>query len=242
MIHRRPFIINPKSTFPQTLKKLLFVHVFKTQLLVKGKQLPYTKFKRKKKWKLGRKHQWMPPVAFFSEWVKEFRWQSAELKNEVYFLLILPVPVSLRIHHALKRIKRDVEVFYDFFNSNDLSVSFMPSRYFGINQAQAHLHTGLNFLRNVKMYTLYSNASWQNEKSFLDLPAVYEPLLSLETAPAVIYYAIDSWIPLNYLETLNSSFDIEIFQSFDSHIFTSLTEIYKTIVLLHIFFVTKPKK
>jgi hypothetical protein len=42
------------------------------------------------------------------------------------------------------------------------------------------------------MYTLYSNAAFDDDSSMIELPTIYEPLNSLETAPAVIYYAIDS--------------------------------------------------
>jgi hypothetical protein len=106
--------------------------------------------------------------------------------------MVLPVPVSLRIHHALKRIKRDVEFFYQFFNENDLYISFMPARYFALTPKANELHSGFYAIRNIKMYTVYSAPAWKSDAEFSRLPAVYELLETSETIPTVIYYTCDS--------------------------------------------------
>jgi hypothetical protein len=56
MIRRRPFVVALKSTFHHTLQAMLRVEVAKKQLLFRGEQLPNTKYKRKKRSKLARKH------------------------------------------------------------------------------------------------------------------------------------------------------------------------------------------
>jgi hypothetical protein len=66
MIRRRPFVITPKSTVSATVKKLLFLEMGKKKIVLRGPQLPHTRYKRKKKSKLMRKHQWMPFVSFFA--------------------------------------------------------------------------------------------------------------------------------------------------------------------------------
>lgn len=100
----------------------------------------------------------------------------------------------MRIHHGLNRIKREVDVLYQFFNENNFIISFMPARYLYSKLNPAILYSGLTFLRNIKMYTIYSvpifEASTLEESTVFKLQ-LHDALSTSLLTPLAMYYSVN---------------------------------------------------